>query len=112
MQQVCPHCQQVLQFSGKRPTFCAYCGKPLATPAEESTAAAVTAAESDAGCAGDDPAEIGGYRLLRRLGEGGMGRVYEAEQLASGRRVAVKLIAARYAESPAAVERFRREGRL
>ena len=41
-----------------------------------------------------------------------MGRVYEAEEAATGRRVAVKLISAEYAGSPDAVERFRREGRL
>jgi tRNA A-37 threonylcarbamoyl transferase component Bud32 len=57
------------------------------------------------------PENIGGYRLLRPLGEGGMGTVYEGED-AAGRRVAVKLIRAEYADSADAVERFRREGRL
>jgi hypothetical protein len=41
-----------------------------------------------------------------------MGTVYEAEDLESGRRVALKLIAADSVASPEAVERFRREGRL
>jgi uncharacterized RDD family membrane protein YckC len=41
-----------------------------------------------------------------------MGTVYEAEDTASGRRVALKLIAPDYADSSDAVERFRREGRL
>jgi eukaryotic-like serine/threonine-protein kinase len=112
MELVCPTCSQRLQFSGKRPTFCAYCGKPLPSPAEDPTVAPDTATAEPAGGDGEDPAEIGGYRLLQKLGEGGMGRVYEAEEIASGRRVALKLIAARYVESPDAVERFRREGRL
>jgi serine/threonine protein kinase len=41
-----------------------------------------------------------------------MGTVYEAEDSASGRRVALKLIAADSVASPRAVERFRQEGRL
>jgi hypothetical protein len=61
--------------------------------------------------AGTPPVEIGGYRPLRLLGAGGMGRVYEAED-ALGRRVALKLISPGFAASAMALERFRREGRL
>ncbi len=57
------------------------------------------------------PPAVGGYRPLRLLGEGGMGRVYEAEG-PDGRRVALKLIAPSFAKSPNAAERFRQEGRL
>src|SRR5262249_48355158 len=58
------------------------------------------------------PETVGGYRLIRRLGGGGMGTVYEAEDLSSGRRAALKLVLPEYASSPEAVQRFRREGRL
>src|SRR5262249_11197162 len=58
------------------------------------------------------PERVGGYRLLRQLGGGGMGSVHEAEQEGTGQRVAVKLIRPEFANAPEAVERFRREGRL
>jgi hypothetical protein len=63
--------------------------------------------------AADDevPEAVGGYRLLRLLGAGGMGRVYEAEG-PGGERVAVKLLSPGVADSPTALERFRQEGRL
>jgi tRNA A-37 threonylcarbamoyl transferase component Bud32 len=51
------------------------------------------------------------YRVLRLLGQGGMGSVYEAEQIAMQRRVALKVIRRAYTANPAAVERFRREVR-
>jgi hypothetical protein len=57
------------------------------------------------------PPPVGGYRPLRLLGAGGMGRVYEAED-PSGRRVALKLLSPDFAASRVAVERFRQEGRL
>jgi eukaryotic-like serine/threonine-protein kinase len=108
----CPHCRQVLHVTGKRPSFCAYCGKPL--PSEVPTTLEETTADipRQAGGPQDDPPVVGGYRLLRLLGTGGMGRVYEAKDGASGRHVALKLIGAEYADSTDAVERFRREGRL
>jgi hypothetical protein len=58
------------------------------------------------------PSSVGGFRLLRLLGSGGQGAVYEAEDAASGTRVAVKLLSARYTSSATSVERFRQEGRL
>jgi len=100
-----------LSYTGKRPTFCAYCGTALPATADDATVEMQATAPAHDGC-DEDPDEIGGYRLLKRLGEGGMGRVYEAEHLSTGQRVAVKLISAKYANSPVALERFRREGRL
>jgi len=57
------------------------------------------------------PCEFGGYCLLGLLGRGGMGTVYEAEQLATGRRVALKMLGQQL-DSPDMRQRFLREGRL
>lgn len=51
----------------------------------------------------------GRYRLLELLGEGGMGAVYEAEDLKLGHPVAVKLLGAQHASSTSACQRFLRE---
>ena len=58
------------------------------------------------------PRTSGGFRMLRELGRGGMGVVYEAEELSSGRRVALKVLAAELVVSGEAFERFRREARI
>src|SRR5215204_7662370 len=49
------------------------------------------------------------YRVLNRIGSGGMADVYCAEDSQLGRRVALKLLYRRFAEDPEFVERFRRE---
>ncbi len=55
------------------------------------------------------PPSIGPYRILRELGRGGMGVVYQAEDPALGRRVAVKQVLAAGAADPELLLRFRRE---
>ncbi len=55
------------------------------------------------------PDRLGGYRLLKELGRGGLGVVYLAQQLSLNRHVAVKLIQTQLARSSTAVSRFFRE---
>jgi serine/threonine protein kinase len=53
----------------------------------------------------------GRYRVIRNLGHGGMGEVYEAEDTKLGRHVALKFWSATLAANPQALERFQREAR-
>jgi eukaryotic-like serine/threonine-protein kinase len=51
------------------------------------------------------------YRLLERLGAGGMGAVYLCEHIRMGRKVALKILPVQQAEDPASLARFNREAR-
>ena len=129
----CGKCARELEFSGDPPRFCAYCGQSLgdrpAATTERSTSDTATVERpgliGGAGAetidfvprtrpaeASEVPERVKGYRLIRQLGKGGMGTVYEAEDSRHGRRVAIKIIAPGYVDSESSVERFRREGRL
>ena len=87
---------------------------------EQGPDALLTTAPAPDGDAGPRPrpsaalppgAEFGGYRVRRVLGRGGMGLVYEAEEIESGRRVALKVLEQRFGDERER-ERFEREGRL
>lgn len=55
--------------------------------------------------------QLGRYRLVRRIGSGGMGSVHEAVDEVLGRRVAIKIPHAAVQSDPVARERFQREAR-
>jgi serine/threonine-protein kinase len=56
--------------------------------------------------------QLGDFRLLRRLGSGGMGNVYRARQLSRNRDVALKVLFRHLAAQPAFLKRFHREAEL
>ncbi len=60
-----------------------------------------------------DPTILAGtpYRLLKKIGEGASGEVFEAEHVELGRRYAVKVLTSAHAAAHDAVDRFRREAR-
>ncbi|MFC4728180.1 bifunctional serine/threonine-protein kinase/formylglycine-generating enzyme family protein [Coralloluteibacterium thermophilus] len=58
-----------------------------------------------------EPPRIDGYRVIRLVGEGGMARVWLAEQVSLGREVAIKVIAPEALADESARERFEQEAR-
>ena len=95
---------------------------PAATPAAASSDSAdVSGADTmgaDGGGAADSTDSLVGtileqrYEILRKIGQGGMGAVYEATHKLIGKRVAVKILLDKYAQKDQIVARLEQEARL
>ncbi|HEX5885873.1 MAG TPA: protein kinase [Pyrinomonadaceae bacterium] len=111
----CPTCEL---FLNKEALFCSECGSPLTLPGSETHPYYETHFYSSlptVRLANPDPlighVIDGKYKLVARLGEGGMSVVYRARRVHIGDDVAVKILTDKYVKDDAALERFRREAR-
>ena len=111
---LCPRCGALLPSTDSR-SLCAACLMLQAMDGEGGGDAETLMMGQGQSLALNGPSEFpcdfGGYRLTRFLGRGGMGTVYEAEHLTTGRRVALKMLGQQL-ESDEMRQRFLREGRL
>jgi serine/threonine-protein kinase len=96
----CPHCRAEITADAR---FCGACGKATA-PTESDPHIPLAQVKDLAG------KEIAGrYRILTKLGEGGMGAVYRGEQISLRRAVAVKLLRSELSANPMLLRRFSAE---
>jgi eukaryotic-like serine/threonine-protein kinase len=130
----CPRCQSTYAPPAR---FCSKDGSPLvevapladlAVPAVAAAAPSVPAAPAASRAAPASPPAPSSaqsiyatltnqilderYRVGRRLGEGGMSYVYEAQELAGGPTLAVKILIPRLSRDPGSIERLRREAEI
>ena len=86
--------------------------RPAGTDTRDGSAAFALAEQSEPSSELDIGSEVDGrYRIIELIGEGGMGKVYLAEHVEIGKRVALKVLHPSYSRMPDLVERFRREAR-
>jgi serine/threonine-protein kinase len=100
---LCPSCKT--EFPGGE-VFCPNDGARLVTPSQIGAAPAVAGVDPMIGTVLSER-----YRILRQIGEGGMGLVYEAEHVTIEKRVALKVLRDDFSSRNEVVERFKQEAK-
>ena len=115
----CPRCGAAFDVAAVGKGVCSVCSARFAYSASSDATAAVTHWPEDDRAAAQLANDLlapgrtfGAYRLVKQLGRGAFGAVWEAEHSETGRRLALKVFTAMRAASPDAFARFQREGRL
>jgi serine/threonine-protein kinase len=102
MKKVCPVCKS--EYDGGE-VFCPVDATRLVSASQHESGAAAPNADPLVGTVFDK------YKVIRRIGEGGMGLVYEAMHTVIEKRVAMKVLRDDYSSRPEVVERFRQEAK-
>ncbi len=112
----CDGCGVEVRAVGWRPGMpanCKKCGQPM-RPASQSPTISDTAKTQTLPPEKKDPLlgkTLGGCRISRKIGSGGMGAVYEALHLGLDKKVAIKILPPEFTSHATALERFQREAR-
>jgi serine/threonine protein kinase len=106
---VCPVCRSQYEDSFAR---CPRDGAILTVAPESTVSIGLNAATNPVGDPMIGRTVAGRYRILTKLGEGGMGAVYKAEQTKMNRLCALKIMSASFASDKDALARFNREAQM
>lgn len=129
MQFNCPSCDASLTIDGSNlPKFCSNCGTEVAQIVDDLSSGLdetraidrvdLDATFSSSGVGGRvldseaNASQVGPYSVIRKLGQGGMGTVYEAVNEKTGQVVALKLLSRSLKGTEVTVQRFRRESQI
>lgn len=118
----CPGCHAFLSFLEQPPKFCSECGLNLGSTVTAVAAPGPSAVSDEMTISpGSSPVQVpdngegdrvGNYRLVKVLGSGGMGVVWQAVDVQTGRPVALKKLSQNHLSDDESVQRFMREARL